>query len=174
MHVGHVVVTVADPFALLPCMLVLMHAMVLWPLLSCLLFLFLQLEKMEEANSARERLAGMAGTSSAFYDLDSDGFGLKSRENIKAMALKEADTKEVEKALKEKARYRMCCNPTIATFSCLCIVSRMHCCSPSSSSTSVCVLRVARRLVTFPTTAPLAKSITLCKEPIRSLSEKVQ
>lgn len=45
----------------------------------------------------------MAGTSSAFYDLDSDGYGLKSRENVKAMA--PADVKDVEKALKEKARY---------------------------------------------------------------------
>eukprot|EP00903_Cladosiphon_okamuranus_P010342 g9785.t1 len=60
-------------------------------------------EKSEEASSARERLAGMAGTSSAFYDLDADAYGLKSRENIKAMA--PTDAKEVEKALKEKARF---------------------------------------------------------------------
>lgn len=62
-----------------------------------------QAEKTEETSSARERLAGMAGTSSAFYDLDSDGYGLKSRENVKTMA--PADVKSVEKALKEKARY---------------------------------------------------------------------
>lgn len=61
--------------------------------------------KTEEATSARERLAGMAGTSSAFYDLDSDGYGLTSRENIKTMMAPPADVKEVEKALKEKARY---------------------------------------------------------------------
>lgn len=76
-------------------MLLLMHATAM----GCCC---LQPEKTEEATSARERLAGMAGTSSAFYDLDSDGFGLKSRENIKAMA--PPDAKEVEKALKEKAR----------------------------------------------------------------------
>lgn len=45
----------------------------------------------------------MAGTSSAFYDLDSDGYGLKSRESVKAAAA--PDIAEVEKALKEKARF---------------------------------------------------------------------
>lgn len=67
-----------------------------------------QPEQSEEAGSARERLAGMAGTSSAFYDVDSDGYGFKSRENIKAMA--PTDAKEVEKALKEKSRYVCCGN----------------------------------------------------------------
>lgn len=73
--------------------------------LSCCRFLLfrVQPEKPEEAASARERLAGMAGTSSAFYDLDSDGFGLRSREGVKAVAA--TDMKEVEKALKEKARW---------------------------------------------------------------------
>ncbi|CAB1117986.1 unnamed protein product [Ectocarpus sp. CCAP 1310/34] len=60
-------------------------------------------EKSEEAASARERLAGMAGTSNAFYDLDTDGYGLKSRESVKAEAA--ADIAELDKALKEKARF---------------------------------------------------------------------
>ncbi|CAN0022092.1 unnamed protein product, partial [Ectocarpus sp. 13 AM-2016] len=62
-----------------------------------------QPEKSEEAASARERLAGMAGTSNAFYDLDTDGYGLKSRESVKAEAA--ADIAELDKALKEKARF---------------------------------------------------------------------
>lgn len=45
----------------------------------------------------------MAGTSSAFYDLDSDGYGLSSRENIKRAGAPEID--EVEKSLNEKARF---------------------------------------------------------------------
>lgn len=62
-----------------------------------------QPEKSEKAASARERLAGIAGTSNAFYDLDTDGYGLKSRESVKAEAA--ADIAELDKALKEKARF---------------------------------------------------------------------
>lgn len=45
----------------------------------------------------------MAGTNSAFYDLDSDGFGLESRENVKTVGATEIS--EIEKRLQEKARY---------------------------------------------------------------------
>lgn len=45
----------------------------------------------------------MAGTSSAFYDLDSDGYGLSSRENIKDAGAPEIA--EVESGLEEKARF---------------------------------------------------------------------
>lgn len=56
--------------------------------------------------SSRNLLASMAGTSSAFYDLDSEGFGLSSRENIKELVdIPELDITEVEKGLQEKARF---------------------------------------------------------------------
>lgn len=48
-------------------------------------------------------MACMAGTSGAFYDLDSDGHGLKSRQGVKEAASEEIAA--VEKGLKEKARF---------------------------------------------------------------------
>lgn len=45
----------------------------------------------------------MAGTSSAFYDLDADGYGLSSRENAKESGTVEIE--EVENGLQEKARF---------------------------------------------------------------------
>lgn len=47
----------------------------------------------------------MAGTSSALYDLDSDGYGLNSRENVKELVGNSVvDVAGVEKGLQEKAR----------------------------------------------------------------------
>lgn len=48
-------------------------------------------------------LACMAGTSSAFFDLDSDGYGLSSRENTQTFGA--AQVSEIEKSLQEKARF---------------------------------------------------------------------
>lgn len=62
-----------------------------------------QPEKTEETPNTRERLAGMGGTSTAFYDLDSDGYGMKSRESVKQVSA--ADISALDKALKEKARF---------------------------------------------------------------------
>lgn len=45
----------------------------------------------------------MAGTSSAFYDLDSDGYGMSSRENVTETGV--AEVAEVEDKLQEKARF---------------------------------------------------------------------
>ena len=57
----------------------------------------------EPAGGARDLLAGMAGTSTAFYDLETDGYGLSSREM--ATTVGAAEVEEVEKALQEKARF---------------------------------------------------------------------
>lgn len=67
-----------------------------------------ELEADEESGgtSNRSLLSGMAGTSSAFYDLDSEGFGLSSRENIKDLVQSsELEAAELERDLEEKARY---------------------------------------------------------------------
>lgn len=45
----------------------------------------------------------MGGTSTAFYDLDSDGYGLKSRASVKEASA--SDISALEKGLKEKARF---------------------------------------------------------------------
>lgn len=48
----------------------------------------------------------MAGTSLALHDLDSEGFGLSSRDNIKDLVSSATlDAAEVERGLQEKARY---------------------------------------------------------------------
>lgn len=57
----------------------------------------------EPAGGARDLLAGMAGTSTAFYDLETDGYGINSREM--ATTVGAAQVEEVEKALQEKARF---------------------------------------------------------------------
>ncbi|CAM9105718.1 unnamed protein product, partial [Laminaria digitata] len=57
----------------------------------------------ESAGGARDLLAGMAGTSTAFYDLETDGYGVNSREM--ATTVGAAQVEEVEKALQEKARF---------------------------------------------------------------------
>lgn len=64
--------------------------------------------KKEESGKGNPRtyLGCMAGTSSALYDLDSDGYGLTSRENIKELVpSKLVDVEEVERGLQEKARF---------------------------------------------------------------------
>ena len=45
----------------------------------------------------------MAGTSGALCDLDSDGYGLQSREGVKVEGA--AEISEVERSLQEKARF---------------------------------------------------------------------
>lgn len=55
--------------------------------------------------SARSLLGCIAGTSSALYDIDSDGYGLSSRENVKELVPDDVvDVESVQKGLQEKAR----------------------------------------------------------------------
>ncbi|CAM9257531.1 unnamed protein product [Ascophyllum nodosum] len=56
-----------------------------------------------EEESPRELLGCMAGTSGALCDLDSDGYGLQSREGVKVEGA--AEISEVERSLQEKARF---------------------------------------------------------------------
>lgn len=62
-----------------------------------------QVPDPSDGDGPRKLLGCMAGTSGAFHDLDSDGYGLQSREGVNELETNEIS--EVEDKLQEKARF---------------------------------------------------------------------